>query len=256
MLVSGTGEAPALFEPGWAIVMVVGAVLLSVAIGKLARLPGLRGVRRWLLLARVLLWGVVLLEVIFTLSWAITDYWLVLAVLLVGVLSLAGLDWLRNVAAGLALAFERQLDVGDMVRYGDIEGKIAAFGARAVTLVAPDGTRHQVPNARVTREAVSNIQSRGESACEMTVRIPAGVDPDRAIDLVRQICLLTPLASPRRRPEVFWDSDPAADGPLRLHVRGFVFDPAYREHFKSDVLARIHRKLRAESTDAPETTVE
>ncbi|MFW5966292.1 MAG: mechanosensitive ion channel family protein [Persicimonas sp.] len=254
VLMSGADQTPALFEPGWAIVMVLGAILASVVIGKLARLPGLRGVRRWLVLARVLLWTVVLFEVIFTLSWAITDYWLVLAVLLVGVLLVAGLDWLRDVAAGLALAFERTLQVGDRVRYGKLEGEIAAFGARAITLRSPDGTRHQIPNASFTNRSVTDLRVEGEAACDITVRVPEGLSPERAVELIGQVAFLTPLASPRRQPEVYWETGPRADGPVRIRIRGYAFDPAHRERFKSEVLSRIHERLASEAGVEPTST--
>lgn len=238
-------HAPVVFSAWWVIGLVALTALISWAIGRLIALPGLRRVRRWLALARVVLWALVTFDVVFTVSRAVTEHWLVLGVVVLAVLALVGMDWLRNVAAGLALAFEGHFQVGDLVRYRDIEGELVEFSARAVILRADDGTLHQVPNQRFSDESVTHLEADGEAACEIVVSLPTGVSPERAVRLAQQAAFLTPLASPRHRPDVFLDVG-ADDAGVRLHIRGFAFDPAYRDHFKSDVVARVHSLLRTE----------
>ncbi|QDG50720.1 mechanosensitive ion channel [Persicimonas caeni] len=242
------GEAVPLFlQPVWALSIFLGAVLISLGIGYLARLPGLRRVRHWLLLTRVLVWTVAVFNTVFALFRPVTEHWVWLGVLVLGLMALAGIDWLRNVAAGLAVAFESHFHVGDMVRFGNVEGEVVNLGTRAVTMRAPDGTLHQIPNESLTRDAVTHLEADGEAACEIVVALPKGVSPERALKLAQQAAFLTPLASPHHRPDVFLDVDRNAGGGIQLHIRGFAFDPGHREHFRSDVVARIHDMLRIES---------
>ena len=224
------------------------AGLASWGLGRIAKLPGLRHLRRWFELARVIIWASITLEVAFTISRMVTDNWLLVGLLLLALVAMAGFDWLRNISAGLALAFERRFEVGDVVRYQDVEGELTEMGIRAVTLRAADGTFHQIPNVNFTSASVTNLQAEGEAACEIVVSVPAGVSPQRAAKLAREAAFLTPLASPRHRPEAFLDVGDPASTNVELRVRGFAFDPAHREHYRSDVVARIHDMLRIEES--------
>ncbi len=120
-----------------------------------------------------------------------------------------------------------------------------AFGARAVTLRTDDGTLHQIPNASITQESVTNLRAEGDAACEITIEVPENVTPERAKELARQASFLTPLASPHHAPQVFLDIDRARNQ-VQMHIRGFAFDPAHRDHYRSDVVARVHQMLRNE----------
>jgi small-conductance mechanosensitive channel len=240
-------QVPFFFQPQWALVLLVGALLLSVSISRLAKFPGLRRVRHWLLLTRVLVWAVVIFNIVFALSRLVTaEYWLLLGVLVLSLISVSALDWLRNVVAGLALEFEGSFKPGDVVRYANVEGELADFGTRTVTMRADDGTLHQVPNQKFTRESVTHLELNGEAACVITIAIPIGVSPERAVNLAQQAAFLTPLASPHHRPDVFLDVPTTKGDALELRIRGYAFDPSYRAHFRSDVVARVHDLLRNE----------
>jgi small-conductance mechanosensitive channel len=242
-------EPPPLLQVDAALIMVVIAIFVSWVAKRLSALPGLKAWRPWFFLGQLLLWGFVLLDLVFAVSWAVTVYWLFLSVLILFILIVASVGWLRSVLSGLAMAFERRFHVGDQVRYNDVEGKVVNFGMRVVSLKDHDGTVHEIPNEKFMTEQVTNLESSGDSACEIQVKLPKGVSPDRAVELARQAALLTPLASPRHEPQVFLDIDHERDSGLDLHIRGFAFDPTYREHFRSDVVSRIHDLLRTESAN-------
>lgn len=238
----------------WGMVaLLIGALIISWGLGRLMQLRGLRRVRKWLALIRVLLWAFLVLNVIFGLSVALSpQHWLPVGMLVVAILGISGLSFLRNVAAGLAMAFEAQFRVGDPVLHGGIQGEIVHFGARAVTLRADDGTLHQIPNESFAQNSVTRLESEGDAACDILVRLPAGVSPDRALTLARQAAFLTPLASPRHRPEVFLEmsSRDGQENSIELRIRGYAFDPAWRDAFSSDVVARIHDMLHADKSTA------
>lgn len=240
---------PQWFTLRWALVLLIVTMLLSWGMGRLMKLAGLQRARKWLALGRVLLWMFMIINLIFALSSVVSaHYWLPVGVVGLAMLGLAGLPWLRNITAGLAVAFEAQFEVGDPVKHGGATGEITHFGARAVTLRASDGTLHQVPNQNFAQDSVTRIESEGDAACEIRVRIPRGVSPERAMHLAQQAAFLTPLASPRHRPEVFLEMGERGPDGIEMRIRGWAFDPACREAFQSDVVARIHDLMRSEKS--------
>jgi len=246
---------PQWFTLRWALVLVALTLLVSWGMGRLMKLAGLQRARKWLALIRVLLWTFMVVNLAFALSSMVSAYyWLPVGVVGLAMMGLAGLPWLRNITAGLAVAFEDQFKVGDPVKHGGATGEITHFGARAVTLRATDGTLHQVPNQNFAQDSVTRIESEGDAACEIRVAIPRGVSPERAMHLAQQAAFLTPLASPRHRPEVFLEmGDPGSES-VEMRIRGWAFDPSCREAFHSDVVARIHDLLRREKPAANAAT--
>lgn len=238
---------PQWFTLRWALVLLVVTLLISWGMGRLMKLAGLQRARKWLALLRVMLWSFMVVNLAFALSSAVSAYyWLPVGVVGLAMLGLAGLPWLRNISAGLAVAFEDQFHVGDPVKHGGATGEITHFGARAVTLRASDGTLHQVPNQNFAQDSVTRIESEGDAACEIRVSIPLGVAPERAMHLAKQAAFLTPLASPRHRPEVYLEMGDHRSEGIEMRIRGWAFDPSCREAFQSDVVARIHDLLRSE----------
>lgn len=238
---------PQWFTLRWALVLMALTLLVSWGLGRLMRLAGLQRARKWLALVRVLLWTFMVVNLAFALSSMVSAYyWLPVGVVGLAMMGLAGLPWLRNITAGLAVAFEDQFQVGDPVRHGGAVGEIIQFGARAVTLRAADGTLHQVPNQNFAQDSVTRIESEGDAACEIRVAVPRGISPERAMHLAQQAAFLTPLASPRHRPEVYLEMGDHSPDSIEMRIRGWAFDPSCREAFHSDVVARIHDMLRSE----------
>lgn len=246
-------HTPHWLSPLWVILLTLAAIALSWALTRIMALGGVRRARKWLVMLWLMLWVAAVLNVIFAVCFAISpQYGLPLGVVSVAMLGLIGLPWLRNITAGLAIAFEGQFALGDRIQHSGIQGNITHFGVRAVSLRAADGTLHQIPNQSFARESVTHVESEGDAACEIQFRLPPGISIDRALHLAQQAAFLTPLASPYHRPEVFLDTLEQSDHPhaLQVRIRGFAFDPAWRDAFRSDVVARIHELLRAEIAPA------
>ena len=201
-------------------------------------------VKRWASLGHVAVWSIAILVSGALLIRAGASEWLFFLLSLAALLVLLNLGWLRSLLAGVALTLEHHLEVGDTVRLDEMEGDIVHFGLRATRIRAVDGTLHDIPNDQLLTRNVANLSGDGsDSACVITVIVPAHLAPERATRLAWEAAIVTPLASPRHRPEVFLHERRDQDDPLRLEIRGYAFDPNYQANFRSDVLARLMQRF-------------
>ncbi len=114
-------------------------------------------------------------------------YWLVLALGIVLILGLLGIDQsfllatvgagglalgiaaqdvIKSFLAGLYLLFERPFLLGDEIEVKDKVGRVEHVGFRATTIRTADNVRILVPNVIVFNEVVSNRSERTEPAKE------------------------------------------------------------------------------------------
>ncbi|MFO7564070.1 MAG: mechanosensitive ion channel [Enhygromyxa sp.] len=143
----------------------------------------------------------------------------------------------RDVIAGLALVLEARHRLGDDVRVDDHEGRIVALGLRSAVLRDRDGTETTLPYRRLAgREVVRLSLARRDAPCEFEVAIPPELDLEAVSSRLLDAAMLSPYAAPGRRPEVFAVADER--GGVRVRVLAFVFDRAYEERYRGDVLAR------------------
>ena len=237
---SFTGEA---FPWGAAGVILV-AIGLSYLLFRLTRMSIAERVKRWAPLLHLCTWVGALLGCGTLLIKQGSVEWLLFGVILLTLMIVLNLSWLRSVLSGVALALEGHLDVGDSVRVDDFEGDVVHFGMRATRIRALDGTLHDVPNEHLMVQHVANLSGDGsDSACIVQVIVPPQLKIKDASALALQEAMLSPLASPRHRPEVFLQERLTPNDPIRLHIKGYAFDPNYQEHFRSDVLMRVMRRF-------------
>lgn len=239
-------------DPGVAPQAVIGvivvAVFTSMLLGRLGRSNLASGLRRWLPLLYTTLWGATLiaLTVMYARGLSQMAFAGVFVLFLLG--AFASVGWLRSVMAGVAISIEGRIHLGDSIRIGSTSGEVIGFGVRSLRLRAVDGSIHEIPNEKLVVESVTNLSGDGgDSATEFVIAVPAGVDPDRAVQVARDVAILTPLASPRHQPEVFLESGPHLHQ-FEIRVRGYAFDAAYQDHFRSDVVARIQSEFNGART--------
>ncbi|MFV8754860.1 mechanosensitive ion channel domain-containing protein [Nannocystaceae bacterium ST9] len=227
------------FAPRWSLIAL--ALVAALALGMLSvragAAPTLRRGQRWFHALSVLTWtigawlaGLRLLE-------APTLAETAARALLLLVLIIVPLPILRDVFSGLAIAIEGRHRIGDDVRVDAHEGRIVGFGLRSVILRDRDGTETTLPYRRFAAHEIVrlNLASR-DAPCQFEVAVPPDFDLDAGTRRLLEAAMLSPYAAPGRRPEVFAVAD--ASGGMRLRVRAYVFDRAYEERYRGDVLAR------------------
>jgi hypothetical protein len=236
--------APPAPEPvtalGWMLLLVVvgAAMVLTWLVRRAALAPALQAWVRWLHPLVVLVWlGATALMTMLALrveTLAETAGRLALLV----VLGVVTAPILRDLLAGMVISFEGRHRVGDDIRVGTLEGRIAALGLRSVVVRAHDGSELTLPNARFTAADVARLNlPSGEAPFELEVELHREGGVEAATNELIDAAVLSPLAAPGSLPEVYVVR---ADGPhLRLRMRVFVFDRTYEERYRSDILARL-----------------
>jgi potassium efflux system protein len=144
----------------------------------------------------------------------------------------------RDLAGAAVLGLEGRYRIGDDVRVGTHEGRIALLGLRSVVLRADDGAEISVRNQQFLASDVVRLNSAtGRVPVEIELSIRLGDDIDRLAHRLVDAALISPLAAPGALPEVFVSE---ADGDrLRLRLRAYVFDREYAARYKSDILTRL-----------------
>lgn len=239
--------------------VVLAAALVSLLLARISRSRAARRLRRWLPLLYTSIWGAAVIFITWIYARGLSSTWFLAIWLLFLLIALASVGWLRSVMSGVALSMEGRIRIGDSIRFGTVEGEVIAFGMRAMRLRGVDGTIHEIPNEKLVTEAVANLSGEGgDSACELTLTVPPSVDPNEALEIARTVAVLTPLASPRHRPEVFLLPRAREDQRYELRVRGYAFDALYQDHYRSDVTSRmqtVFAKLTRGAPSAPSSRI-
>jgi hypothetical protein len=155
------------------------------------------------------------------------------------------------VIAGLVLAMEGRIRVGDRVRVAGIEGEVITFGVRSIVVRGDDGTVHQIPNEKLLSEPGAALRRGGVAACDVVVSVPRHVATNRATETAWLAACLSPYASPRNRPDVFLAPPADAAESCRIQIRGYAFDAAYADHYRSDVIARLKDAFDVQAPESP-----
>jgi small conductance mechanosensitive channel len=132
-------------------------------------------------------------------------YYLVLAVVLIAVLSLFGIETtsliavlgaaglavglalqgtLSNFAAGVMIMLFRPFRVGDYVEISGSAGSVAEIGIFTTTLNTPDNVQITVPNSGVYGETIKNYSANDNRRNDLVVGISYGDDIGKAIEVV------------------------------------------------------------------------
>jgi small-conductance mechanosensitive channel len=199
---------------------------------------------RWLPLLRVGVWvtGLGLLAGLM-LEVGVQEF-ILLAVPVVLALGLAARDLLGNLLGGIVLALDRRFHLGDVIRVGDQEGEVRNIGIRSVQLATKDGHIVELPNLRFLREPYSNITPDvSDIQTRIVMVLPAETQVARAREIAYLAAAVSRYASPRKAPEVFIDTHFDQTFLLRLTILGYVFDPAFEEHYRSDVVESVRDNL-------------
>lgn len=143
-----------------------------------------------------------------------------------------GVAWsglLSNIAAGLFMVALRPFKKGDTVQIGGIVGDVELIGFFGTSLLAPDGTKVMVGNAKALADNIHNLSAVPHRRIEARAQLPWGCDVSAFHENVRKRLAQEPkiLALPAPIVETF---DNNAAGPLSV-IRPFCVPADYAEVF-------------------------
>lgn len=145
------------------------------------------GLGSWILLIRILIisFGVFL-------AFAASGIPLDKLTIILGALSVGiglGLQTLvSNLVSGLIIAFEKPVNVGDLIEMGGQTGTMKSIGFRSSVIAMADGAHVVVPNGDLLQEHITNwTLGKNIKRLKLTVTVAYGTDLKAAVALIRQL---------------------------------------------------------------------
>jgi small-conductance mechanosensitive channel len=115
-------------------------------------------------------------------------------------------DVVKNFVSGLILAFERPVQIGDVIEVGQNVGEVRRIGIRSSTIRTAQGAEVIVPNGSlVSTEVVNWTLSDRERRLELKLGVAYGNDPARVVELLHETVLAHPLIRKEQPPIVTFD---------------------------------------------------
>ncbi|MEX1116982.1 MAG: mechanosensitive ion channel family protein [Akkermansiaceae bacterium] len=106
--------------------------------------------------------------------------------------ALAAKETLANLFGSIAVLMDRPFQVGDLIRQGDIEGKVEKIGLRSTRVRTPDGFLVSIPNQNVTTSDVVNLSARSTRRQVFTIGLVYDLSADQmqeAVGMVREVIM-------------------------------------------------------------------
>jgi small conductance mechanosensitive channel len=116
-----------------------------------------------------------------------------------------GVAWgglLANFAAGAFLVFLRPFKVGDFVSAGGVTGAVDSIGLFGTTINTPDNVLTIIGNNKVFSDTIQNFSANAYRRVDLTALISSGVDPNVAIQLLKERVARIPHVLPAPAVEV------------------------------------------------------
>lgn len=117
------------------------------------------------------------------------------------VVGLAAQSTLSNFVAGILIALQQPLRIGDAVSVAGASGTVEEIGLTYTLIRADDGSGAFVPNSKLASDTIRNatIASAAHLAA-VRVPVPLSADLDRVLALLVDVARQAPEAVPRRHP--------------------------------------------------------
>lgn len=109
--------------------------------------------------------------------------------------ALAGKETLANLFGSLTVLIDRPFEVGDVIRLGDVEGKVEKIGLRSTRVRTPDGYLVSAPNQNVTTLNVVNLSARSSRRQVFVLGLVYDLSAEQmqqAMQLIREVILAHP----------------------------------------------------------------
>lgn len=159
-------------------------------------------------------------------------------------IGLASQDAIRNLLAGIIMAFSPRFRVGDMVQIGEHYGEVVGLDLSITRLRTFDDNTVSVPNANVLNMPVAN--ANGGELNEMVV-IPLALPANIAIKAVKNTAITAAQCSPfvyLKKPVTATINPVYAQGfYIQLTIKAYVIDVRMEKAMATDIAERVMEAL-------------
>jgi potassium efflux system protein len=156
----------------------------------------------------------------------------------------------NNLVSGVILAFEKPVQVGDIIEVGNRSGTIKEIGIRASKIEAGDGSELIVPNGDLISQHVINWTLHNTNRrVELIVGVAYGSDIDKVEEILKRIV--------RNREDIMQTPPPLvflhnfSDSSVDFRLLFWAADIGKWVSLKSDVMAEVYTEFAKEGIEIP-----
>ncbi|WP_161596817.1 mechanosensitive ion channel family protein [Chitinophaga vietnamensis] len=156
----------------------------------------------------------------------------------------------NNLVSGVILAFEKPIEVGDVIEVGSRSGTVKEIGIRSSKISAPDGSEVIVPNGDLLSQQLVNwTLSNRTRRVELTIGVGYGSNVQQVKDIL--------LGAFKGREGVMMAPEPVillsqfADNSINFKVYFWISDLGTAGTMQSDVMAYIYDELNKAGIEMP-----
>lgn len=154
-----------------------------------------------------------------------------------------------NFIAGLVLAFERPIQIGDTIEVNNMMGDVVSIGVRSSIIRTFDGSEVVIPNSTlITNDVVNWTLTNRRKRRDINVSVAYGSDPHQVMELIKKVATDHPDVSETPAPWALFDG--FGDSSLNFRVRIWTsMDTGMTT--KSDVAIGIYDALSKAGIEIP-----
>lgn len=146
-----------------------------------------------------------------------------------------------NFVSGIIISLERPMQLGDVIGFGNLQGKVTHIGFRSTTVKSEDGAEVMVPNSDLVTKAfvkwsLTHQQRRGE----LRVGVAYGTDPARVIAILGAITGSHPAVL--KSPATLITFERFGENALEFYVRFWTWVDQL-ESVRSELNVRVAEQL-------------
>ena len=156
----------------------------------------------------------------------------------------------NNFVSGLILAFERPVNVGDVIQMGTLVGTVARIGIRASVVRTFDGAEVIIPNGDLISKEVTNwTLSDQDRRIEVRLGVAYGADPHSVIGLMTLVAKGHPGIVTDPAPVAYFDG--FGESALNFTLHCWTHDFGHWLSIRSDIVLNIHDALKEAGISVP-----
>jgi len=156
----------------------------------------------------------------------------------------------NNLVSGLILAFEKPINIGDVIQVDGHMGTMKEIGIRSSKVATGDGSEVIIPNGDlISHQVVNWTLSNSNRQIDLRIITSYGVDINRVKDILKNLLTNREDIMPNPAPAVFLNN--VNENSVEFKVLFWVADISTTGELKSRVLAEIYQAINKEGIEMP-----
>jgi len=161
----------------------------------------------------------------------------------------------NNLVSGLIMAFEKPINIGDVIQVDGHMGTMREIGIRASKVVTGDGSEVIIPNGDfISHQVVNWTLSNSNRQIDLRIITAYGVDIAKVKEVLNNVLIGRDDIMSSPAPAIFLNN--VSENAIEFKVLFWVADISKTGELKSRILAEIYQAIIAEGIALPSTQKE